>query len=139
MTLLLPPSRYHRRRSLLQAQVDYCLRKGVTLRLLDGGRKGGAKAYSSSSSSSSRSGSPLQECYRVSLPYAGTSIELQAVLYAGQGGEYGDEDEEEEEQQQKGDNEVRMEGCLVVEEVKEEEDAGRLNDDDEKRDRAYVS
>jgi hypothetical protein len=99
MTFLLPPSRRRRRRSLLEAQIDYCLQKGVTLRRLDG--KGGEKGYTS------RSSGPLQEYYHVSLPYAGTSIELQAVLYAEQVGEIGDEDVDEDEERQEGDNEVR--------------------------------
>jgi len=99
MTFLLPPSRRRRRRSLLESQVDYCLKKGVTLRRLDG--KGGAKG------NSSRSSGPLQEYYHVSLPYAGTSIELQAVLYMGQGGEIGNENEDEDDEQQEDENEVR--------------------------------
>ncbi|KAM3568639.1 hypothetical protein VYU27_009241 [Nannochloropsis oceanica] len=97
MTFLLPSSRRRRRRSLLETQVDYCLKKGVTLRRLDG--KGGAKGNSSCS------GGPLQEYYHVSLPYAGTSIELQAVLYMGQGGEIGNENEDEDEEQQEDENE----------------------------------
>ena len=49
----------------------------------------------------------MQECYHVSLPYAGTSIELQAVLYAEKGRDIGDEDSDEEEEQQEDENEVR--------------------------------
>lgn len=89
------------RRKLLSAQIAYCVQKGVKIRSLHekyGGNEGTTMQHSGSNrvQNSSNFSEWLQQCYYMSLPYAGSAIELQVVLYAGSGeDEESDEDDEE--------------------------------------------